>query len=408
MESSSSHRSLLHASNGTSFSAWIVLFFAVLLNMSINLRWSTFSPVASVAADYMQVNLSAITWLSNCATLIYIAIGFCTGWIFEKYGIKTSFILAAVTNIAGSWIRYFGTFAPVHQRYGIIMFGQCLASVAEPFIMNIGTHVTVSTVKPFFVLLIVACISTACGIPFLFLPAGPKVPPSESAKVQRLTFRKSLKLLLSNRNYILLVFVFSIGFCMYASIMAITNYIFTPYGYSNKDVGLASFVRIMSGVGDLVNTYAFMFVSCFLHGFFVFLIFPVSLELAAEVTFPVPEAVSASILCLFCQIGSFVTTYVLDALRDTSPTAHPPGNMKHALIYALVLSVCGAIPSVFLKRDLRRLHHDREGYPAEQQPSSQEEAIERNNDLLHEHQQQQNIASSPSENLHDILTTAKS
>ncbi|OBZ85082.1 hypothetical protein A0J61_06866 [Choanephora cucurbitarum] len=418
----------IETTNQTTPFAWLQLAFVILLNMSINLRWLTFSPVASIAADYMDVNMSAITWLANCATLIFIAISVCTGWVFERYGIKTLFLLAGATNTLGAWIRYFGTFAPVHQRYAIIMFGQCVASIAEPFIMNIGTHfaavwfsshhrVTANSLQviplgmiiatlsmPKLVLspddmpralLITACISTAFSLPFLVLPAGPKIPPTESAKVARLTFRQSLGLLLKNRNYILLIFVFSISFAMFSSIVAITTSIFVPQGFNNVQVGLASFVRIISGVGgaiiagritdwtgrhalvlqvstcmtvvttiilylqDKVNTYAFMMVSCFLNGLFVFLILPISLELAAECTFPVSESVSASVLWLASQVSAFCTTFIMDALR-AGPDAAPPNNMKHALVYAIVLSCLGFIPSLFLKSDLKRIRHDQQ------------------------------------------------
>ncbi|KAI7901997.1 major facilitator superfamily domain-containing protein [Cokeromyces recurvatus] len=423
-ENASSEKSV---SNETSLLAWIELIFVILLNMSVNLRWLTFSPVASLAAEYMNVSMSSITWLANCATLIFIAISTFTGWVFERYGMKACFLFAACTSILGSWIRYFGTFAPIHQRYAIIMFGQCIASIAEPFIMNIGTHfaavwfathhrVTANTLlslplgmivatlsMPKLVqipselpraLLITACISTAFGIPFLILPSKPKIPPTLSAKVTRTSFRESLKSMLRNRNYLLLIIIFSINFAMFASIVAITSSIFIPQGFSTVQAGLASFIRIISGIGgaliagritdwtgqhalvlkiaapmtaittvilyiqDLVNTYAFMMVSCFLNGFFVFLIIPVSLELAAECTFPVSESVSASILWGVSQVSSFCTTFIMDALR-AGPDASPPYNMKHALIYAIVLSCIGAIPSFFLSTDLKRIHRDR-------------------------------------------------
>lgn len=77
-----------HATNTTSILAWIELICVILLNMSINLRWLTFSPVATVASQYLDVNMSAITWLANCATLIYIGISAGTGWVFERYGMK--------------------------------------------------------------------------------------------------------------------------------------------------------------------------------------------------------------------------------------------------------------------------------------------------------------------------------
>ena len=120
---------------------------------------------------------------------------------------------------------------------------------------------------------------------------------------------------------------------------------------------------------DLANSYSFVMVSCFLNGFFVFLIIPVSLELAAECTFPVSESVSASVLWLVSQVSSFVTTFIMDALR-AGPDASPPNNMKHALIYAIVLSCCGAVPSLFLRSDLKRIHRDRNAIEEEQEEQS--------------------------------------
>lgn len=76
------------ASNQTSLLAWIELIAVILLNLSINLRWLTFSPVATIASQYLDVKMSSITWLANCATLIYIGISASTGWVFEKYGMK--------------------------------------------------------------------------------------------------------------------------------------------------------------------------------------------------------------------------------------------------------------------------------------------------------------------------------
>lgn len=90
------------------------------------------------------------------------------------------------------------------------------------------------------------------GIPFIFLPAGPKVPPTESAKVVRTPFRSSLKSMRKNRNYLLLIMVFGCNFALFASIVAITSSIFIPQGFNSVQVGLASFVRIISGVGGAI------------------------------------------------------------------------------------------------------------------------------------------------------------
>lgn len=85
-------------SNQTSSLAWIELACVILLNMSINLRWLTFSPIATIASEYMDVEISDITWLANCATLIYMGISASTGWIFEKYGMKTCVSFSSVCS----------------------------------------------------------------------------------------------------------------------------------------------------------------------------------------------------------------------------------------------------------------------------------------------------------------------
>lgn len=103
-------------SNQTSWLAWIELACVVLLNMSINLRWLTFSPVASISAEYLNVNISAITWLSNCATLIYIAICVSTGWVFEKYGMKTCVSMKCVFI---SW--FYSPYYPRFSSYWLLL-----------------------------------------------------------------------------------------------------------------------------------------------------------------------------------------------------------------------------------------------------------------------------------------------
>lgn len=64
----------------------------------------------------------------------------------------------------------------------------------------------------------------------------------------RTSFKESFKTLLKNRNYLLLLVAFSIYFCLFASVVSITSYIFTAQGFSTVQAGYASFVRIISGV----------------------------------------------------------------------------------------------------------------------------------------------------------------
>lgn len=76
--------------------AWLALFLLVCLRAASAVFQYTFAPIPSVTAEYFSVSISAINWLSNVQAVIYVALSFFTGWIFEKLGVKKS-----VLNLAG-------------------------------------------------------------------------------------------------------------------------------------------------------------------------------------------------------------------------------------------------------------------------------------------------------------------
>jgi hypothetical protein len=70
--------------------AWLALFLLVCLRAASAVFQYTFAPIPSVTAEYFGVSISAINWLSNVQAVIYVALSFFTGWIFEKLGVKKS------------------------------------------------------------------------------------------------------------------------------------------------------------------------------------------------------------------------------------------------------------------------------------------------------------------------------
>lgn len=70
--------------------AWIALFFLVVLRAAVSIFQNTFNPIPAVVANYLGVNLTAINWLFNVQTVVYILLSFISGWIFERLGTKKS------------------------------------------------------------------------------------------------------------------------------------------------------------------------------------------------------------------------------------------------------------------------------------------------------------------------------
>lgn len=70
--------------------AWLVLFLLVLLRSAVSIYQTTFSPIPAVTAEYMGVSLTAINWLANVQSIVYVILSFFTGWIFETIGVKKS------------------------------------------------------------------------------------------------------------------------------------------------------------------------------------------------------------------------------------------------------------------------------------------------------------------------------
>lgn len=70
--------------------AWIALFFLVVLRSAVSIFQNTFSPIPTVVAEYLGVSLTEVNWLFNIQAVVYIALSFITGWLFERLGTKRS------------------------------------------------------------------------------------------------------------------------------------------------------------------------------------------------------------------------------------------------------------------------------------------------------------------------------
>ncbi|KAI9285532.1 major facilitator superfamily domain-containing protein [Umbelopsis sp. AD052] len=399
----------------------------VLLQIVTALNWTIFAPAPQFAADYYNTSLSAINWFANVYLLCYLVSSPLSSLAFERYSLKFGIVTGAVLQLIGAWLRYFSTFVQNQQgKFALAMIGQILCALAQPFILNAPTPYAATWFTPAaratanmagsisnpvgvaladliipalivdesslpFGLLIVACITTAVAIPTVFIPPRPRTPPSSSAaRVNSRPYLPDLKLLLTNWNYLVLLFCFGTFVGIFNAMSTLLNQIVTPYGYSNDDAGfmgvgmivgglvgaiaMAIFVDktklhkiaikislFLSGIIYLIlffvvkadNMIAIM-VICVLIGFLNFSALPVGLELGVECTFPVAESASSSTLWASSQILGLIFIEVMDALRYPDDQGDPVGNMRRALILVAVFAlVAGTASLLYRSRNYR-------------------------------------------------------
>lgn len=101
-----------------------------------------------------------------------------------------------------------------------------------------------------FKLLIVAVITTAVAIPTLFVPPKPRTPPSPSAAARHETrpYLADLKLMIKNKDYLVLLFCFAVFVGIFNAMSTLLNQIVTPYGYSDDEAGFMGVAMIVGGL----------------------------------------------------------------------------------------------------------------------------------------------------------------
>ncbi|KAL2150794.1 hypothetical protein VTH82DRAFT_7357 [Thermothelomyces myriococcoides] len=261
---------------------WFGLLQLTLLNIIVSWDWLTFSPVASHAALYFGTTETVINWLS---TAFLFAFTFATPAVIYvlHLGPKKSIVAAAALILVGNWIRFAGSHSSSEGLFGVVMFGQILNGLAQPFVLaaparysdlwftNRGrvaaTAVTSlanplgaalgQLIIPFWVnrpsevshmVLYVSIISSVCAVPAFFIPSYPPTPVAPSAETPKLPLKASARVLFSQLEFWLLLIPFSVYVGLFNSISSLLNQIFIPYGYSDEEAGIAGALLIIVGL----------------------------------------------------------------------------------------------------------------------------------------------------------------
>lgn len=210
-------------------------------------------------------------------------------------GPKDSILAASVLLLLGNWIRYAGTKAN-GGIYGVVMFGQILTGLAQPFVLaaptrysdmwftergRVGATALATLANPFGgavgiclpltcqlwtdsaqlaqlinpllgsipqMVLIIAIIATVACIPSIFIPATPPTPPTASSGLSKTPVSQSVKIMLRSPIFYVLFLTFSTYVGFFNAFSSLLNQILYPYGFSEDEAGICGAVLIVVGL----------------------------------------------------------------------------------------------------------------------------------------------------------------
>ncbi|KAK2890900.1 hypothetical protein QQF64_007019 [Cirrhinus molitorella] len=378
---------------------WFILFVLCLLNGSNAMAWLTFAPVADQTAQYLQVSLNLVNWLSLVYVVVAIFFSLITTWVLDTLGLRFSLIMGSWLNMLGAILRVIGMLSSIPERamFPIVMGGQTLCALAQPLVIfaptklaalwfpdhqratanmmasmantvglllaNIFSPMILKYAHTLFMLLliyaipaIVACFLATVGI----RERVPPTPPSASMVTSSSEpFLQGVKLLLTNKAYVILLVCFGSGIGVFTCFSTLLEQILCVKGYSNDFAGVCGAVAIVFGVlgAFLLGLYVdktkkftevtkinmcltsigcsvFAVVSllsdqkfiigavCAWFGLFGYSIYPIAMELGVECSYPVGEATSSGLIFVSGQIQAALYLLLLQALA--TPVAESP------------------------------------------------------------------------------------
>lgn len=394
----------------SSFYRWIILIVFMLVNMSSQILWITYSPVTSGAMAYYNVGESEILFLSTIFMIIYIPISFITSWFINKYGFKIGVGLGAIINGVFGFLRFFAG-----PNYYVILFFTIMISISQPFFLNsvtllsanwfpeserttatgfsvisqllgialgmVFTPILVINFSFVSMLFIYGLFSLIAGILFVILIKDkPFVKTSINEFKEDIGEKEGLKLLLSNKLFWIVIIMFFTGLGAFNMISTYIELIVAPRGLTPIDAGNLGGIMLLGGIlgaifmstisdklqkktllvriSLLITLTAFIAISYadnvimlnifgFLLGYGLLSVGPVLLEFAVEITTPVPETTSNGILMVVGAIGGIIFIVGFEGITT------PLGDYLPTLIILSVLSLVSLILSFFLK-DVKR------------------------------------------------------
>ncbi|KAI4502025.1 hypothetical protein M0802_002707 [Mischocyttarus mexicanus] len=351
------------------------------------------------------------------------------GGVQPTQGLRVAVIVGAIGTAIGSWIKVFSV-SP--NLFWVTFIGHTIVAISQTFVLSVPARLAAVWFGPdqvssacsigvfgnqlgiaigflfppilvpnsddpalvargfqtmFYI--VAALTSIVLVLILLFFKAQPPLPPSPAQAVQRENessedFIQSVKRLLTNVGYLLLLFSYAINVGIFYAISTLLNQIILEYFPGHEeDAGRVGLTIVCAGMlgsvvcgivldkthkykettlgiyfcsllGMIVFTFTLdidriyvVYITSALLGFFMTGYLPVGFELAAELTYPEPEGTSAGLLNAVTQVFGILFTILYRYLIKLL------GDLWANIILCIALAI-GAFLTTIIPNDLRR------------------------------------------------------
>jgi len=401
------------ASTGKAYGyRWLVLAAYVLIAGVCEVLWITFAPVTGTAAAFYHTSDLMIGLLSMCFMVVYIPMFYPAAWLIDKKGFRASvglgavmtavfglargifasnftlvfisqvglaaaqpFIIGATTTIASRWF-------PVRERATATGLGT-LALYLGPLVAMILTPALVLRVGFEEMLWIYGLAAALAAFVFLWIAREhPPVPPEPGAPGERILVFEGLKTMFRRRDVLFLMTIFFVGLGLFNAVSTWIEDIVRPRGFTISQAGWLGGLMLLGGIiGAIVmpvlsdkiarrkpfilialaglipgligmtftTSLPVLLAAGFVFGFFLLSAGPIGFQYAAEITRPIPEGASNTVLLLMGQVSGILFILAMDAFKSKAT-----GSMTGSLA-ALTVMIIGSFGlALFLPESLKK------------------------------------------------------
>ncbi|XP_013188527.1 uncharacterized MFS-type transporter C09D4.1 isoform X2 [Amyelois transitella] len=406
---------------------WVVLFIFVFYSASNSMQWIQYSIIQDAVVKYYDVSSNTVYWTSMIFMITYIPLIFPGSFLLDRVGLRITTIIGAFGTCAGAWLKVFSV---PQDMFWLGFLGQTVVAVSQVFILNVPPRLaavwfgadqvssacsvgvfgnqlgvavgfflppmlvraqgTIEEIGADFQLmfyLVAGFTSVLFVLILLFFKKAPPSPPSAAADLGSSldsNFLQSIKQLLTNRNYVLLLISYGLNVGVFYAISTLLNQVvLNHFPGANADAGRIGLVIVVAGmvgsvvsgmvldkthrfkettlavyaasvVGMVIFTFtldcgviAVVYLSSIILGFFMTGYLPVGFEFASEVTYPEPEGTTSGILNAVVQIFGMTLTLSYEQMLATI------GDRWSNLVLCAILAL-GTVITALIKSDLRR------------------------------------------------------
>jgi len=221
-------------------------------------------------------------------------------------------------------------------------------------------------------------------------PVAPNQAPPPQARSKTNTFFQNVRESVRSYSFVLLLLSFSVLYGSFSAIATLANQILIPEGYTSEEAGSIGATLIGTGlfssilVGYLVDRtreyrllmwsgmiassiglwwftaflrpgmYGMVILGAAMFGGFGMAMMPVSMDLAVELTYPVPGGTSSGLMFILATASCITLILIMNALTS------PDGGMRYSVLCIACIWLVAALLTFFIKYKYKRLEAEAE------------------------------------------------